>query len=173
MITVLSGILSRILSRCCHEVVTEHIKHPWSKVYCPCGSLLLSWSLCDLHQQQEEQGKRVPDGHGWSFGSWPWQKGPQIIWIGPYGQSQKIGRFSYKMTSNSDLFNKIFTMLFVEHGKASESSNYKTAGNCNALKGKSQCSRLTSSLPHEQSLSMADSSLTRLVTHAARSLYQT
>jgi hypothetical protein len=30
-----------------------------------------------IHQQQEEQeedAKRVPDGHGRSFGSWPWQK---------------------------------------------------------------------------------------------------
>ena len=28
-----------------------------------------------IHQEeQEEDAKRVPDGHGRSFGSWPWQK---------------------------------------------------------------------------------------------------
>ena len=25
-------------------------------------------------EQEEEHAKRVPDGHGRSFGSWPWQK---------------------------------------------------------------------------------------------------
>ena len=28
-----------------------------------------------IHQQEEEQGaKNVPNGHGRSFGYWPWQK---------------------------------------------------------------------------------------------------
>ena len=32
-----------------------------------------------IHQEQQEQqhAKRVPDGHGRSFGSWPWQKQEQ------------------------------------------------------------------------------------------------
>ena len=33
-------------------------------------------SPIDFQQQEEEEehAKRVPDGHGRSFGSWPWQK---------------------------------------------------------------------------------------------------
>ena len=41
-----------------------------------------------IHQQEEQQhAKRVPDGHGRSFGSWPWQKETQrrkeenLIWF--------------------------------------------------------------------------------------------
>ena len=41
-----------------------------------CRGILWRWQLvfASCHQQQEEHAKRVPDGHGWSFGSWPWQK---------------------------------------------------------------------------------------------------
>ena len=28
---------------------------------------------------QEEDAKRVPDGHGRSFGSWPWQKRCSVV----------------------------------------------------------------------------------------------
>ena len=31
-------------------------------------------SPLDFQQEQQQQAKRVPDGHGRSFGSWPWQK---------------------------------------------------------------------------------------------------
>ena len=31
-------------------------------------------SLLDYQQQEKEDAKRVPDGHGRSFGSVPWQK---------------------------------------------------------------------------------------------------
>ena len=31
-------------------------------------------SPLDFQEQEQEHAKRVPDGHGRSFGSWPWQK---------------------------------------------------------------------------------------------------
>ena len=42
--------------------------------------VLCMWQLvftsrhCLIPQQEEQDAKRVPDGHGQSFGSWPWQK---------------------------------------------------------------------------------------------------
>ena len=48
---------------------------PWISMYivqvAACFRLV---SPLDFQQQQEEDAKRVPDGHGQSFGSWPWQK---------------------------------------------------------------------------------------------------
>ena len=59
-----------------------------SKVYWPCGSLFLprvtAWYPNTIEQEQQE-GKRVPDGHGQSFGSWPWQKKAIL-------DSRKIGK---------------------------------------------------------------------------------
>ena len=48
-------------------------KYWGSKVYCACGSLF-SHVSCVQEQQLQQQAKRVPDGHGRSFGSWPLQK---------------------------------------------------------------------------------------------------
>ena len=31
-------------------------------------------SPLEIQQQEQQQKERVPDGHGRSFGSWPWQK---------------------------------------------------------------------------------------------------
>ena len=44
-----------------------------------CFRLVLSLEI----QQQQEQEERVPDGHGRSFGSLPWQKGCLIVMVDP------------------------------------------------------------------------------------------
>ena len=45
-------------------------------VECACGSLFSLSVTLDLQEEEqvEEDAKRVPDGHGRSFGSRPWQK---------------------------------------------------------------------------------------------------
>ena len=42
-------------------------------MYCACGSLFSPRVTLEI-QEQEEEKKRVTDGHGRSFGYWPWQK---------------------------------------------------------------------------------------------------
>ena len=67
----------------------------------PRGSSIVDVAACfrlvsplDSQQhQQQEHAKRVPDGHGQSFGSWPWQK---VINI-PDIQVHKANKYAFNI----------------------------------------------------------------------------
>ena len=64
-----------------------------------------------LDFQKQEHAKRVPDGHGRSFGSWPWQKGCLMVMANPsdLGHGKKKENYMYIF-----LFSKFFLVKVVE-----------------------------------------------------------